>query len=169
MLPQSAVSAGSLRIFIRQHARSSVGTATTPSVARRNTIARRTAGLSSIASNGWNSSSHWPRATDSPANCRQLARSWQRVSKTFSATIARRHIYDPAVYFGDRETDLAMTRLFGGFGHAFYAAYNETWPLPDGHERRTTLYQLYHVLNHLNLFGVSYLAKAMNQINQLLL
>jgi fructosamine-3-kinase len=87
----------------------------------------------------------------------------------FAVTDGTPVIYDPAVYFGDRETDLAMTRLFGGFGHAFYAAYNETWPLPDGHERRTTLYQLYHVLNHLNLFGVSYLAKAMNQINQLLL
>jgi fructosamine-3-kinase len=77
-------------------------------------------------------------------------------------------MYDPAVYFGDRETDLAMTRLFGGFSREFYAAYNETWPLPEGHERRETLYQLYHVLNHLNLFGRSYLGRAMSQIELLL-
>ena len=69
-------------------------------------------------------------------------------------------IFDPAVYYGDRETDLAMTRLFGGFGPAFYAAYAAEWPLADGHEQRVHLYQLYHVLNHLNLFGPSYLARA---------
>lgn len=69
-------------------------------------------------------------------------------------------IFDPAVYFGDRETDLAMTRLFGGFSHEFYTAYCEAWPLPPGHESRLGLYQLYHVLNHLNLFGTAYLARA---------
>ena len=69
-------------------------------------------------------------------------------------------LFDPAVYFGDRETDLAMTRLFGGFSRAFYAAYEAAWPLPTGHETRLGLYQLYHVLNHLNLFGSSYLAGA---------
>src|SRR5690606_33779642 len=45
-------------------------------------------------------------------------------------------IFDPAVYYGDRETDLAMTRLFGGFGEDFYRAYETAWPLADGHERR---------------------------------
>lgn len=69
-------------------------------------------------------------------------------------------IFDPAVYYGDRETDLAMTRLFGGFPAAFYTAYEEAWPLPAGHERRNGLYQLYHVLNHLNLFGSAYLGRA---------
>ena len=69
-------------------------------------------------------------------------------------------IFDPAVYYGDRETDIAMTRLFGGFGSAFYAAYEEAWPLDDGYSRREPLYQLYHVLNHLNLFGKGYLARA---------
>lgn len=69
-------------------------------------------------------------------------------------------IYDPAVYFGDRETDLAMTSLFGGFSTAFYDAYQEAWPLPQGYRRRCGLYQLYHVLNHLNLFGGGYLGQA---------
>ncbi len=69
-------------------------------------------------------------------------------------------IFDPAVYYGDRETDLAMTRLFGGFSHAFYEAYELAWPLREGHERRLGLYQLYHVLNHLNLFGRGYLGRA---------
>ncbi|MGH8178739.1 MAG: fructosamine kinase family protein, partial [Steroidobacter sp.] len=65
-------------------------------------------------------------------------------------------IFDPAVYFGDREADIAMTRLFGGFGHAFYAAYQSTWPLDPDVAVRSTLYNLYHVLNHYNLFGGDY-------------
>lgn len=65
-------------------------------------------------------------------------------------------LIDPAVYFGHREADLAMTRLFGGFEAGFYRAYNEAWPLAPGHEERLHLYQLYHLLNHLNLFGMSY-------------
>ncbi len=65
-------------------------------------------------------------------------------------------LLDPAVYYGDREADLAMTELFGGFDAAFYEAYRAAWPLPAGYERRRTLYNLYHVLNHLNLFGGSY-------------
>ncbi|MEX2126514.1 MAG: fructosamine kinase family protein [Woeseia sp.] len=76
-------------------------------------------------------------------------------------------IFDPAVYYGDRESDLAMTRLFGGFGDDFYRAYQEAWPLADGHGRRVALYQLYHVLNHLNMFGRSYLARALGLIRQL--
>ncbi|MCH9027786.1 MAG: fructosamine kinase family protein [Proteobacteria bacterium] len=70
-------------------------------------------------------------------------------------------IFDPAVYHGDRETDLAMTRLFGGFGESFYSAYEEEWPLPEGAGTRCRLYQLYHLLNHLNLFGASYLERVM--------
>ncbi|MCC5867546.1 MAG: fructosamine kinase family protein [Gammaproteobacteria bacterium] len=69
-------------------------------------------------------------------------------------------IFDPAVHYGDRETDLAMTRLFGGFAPAFYDAYEQTWPLPDGWQARVALYQLYHVLNHFNLFGGGYGAQA---------
>jgi protein-ribulosamine 3-kinase len=65
-------------------------------------------------------------------------------------------IFDPAVYFGDREADLAMTRLFGGFPAGFYQAYEAEWPLPAGHEIRCELYKLYHLLNHLNLFGAAY-------------
>ena len=65
-------------------------------------------------------------------------------------------IYDPAVYYGDREAELAMTELFGGFDPAFQAAYREAWPLEAGYATRKGLYKLYHLLNHFNLFGASY-------------
>jgi fructosamine-3-kinase len=77
-------------------------------------------------------------------------------------------IFDPAVYFGDREADLAMTRLFGGFSDAFYAAYDAEWPLPSSARARVDLYNLYHVLNHLNLFGGAYLRQAGSLIDRLL-
>jgi fructosamine-3-kinase len=77
-------------------------------------------------------------------------------------------IFDPAVYYGDRETDLAMTELFGGFPPAFYRAYREAWPLAPGYELRRQLYNLYHVLNHLNLFGGGYLSQAEGMIGRLL-
>ena len=77
-------------------------------------------------------------------------------------------VFDPAVYHGDRECDLAMTELFGGFPEAFYAAYREAWPLNEGYETRKTLYNLYHVLNHLNLFGSGYLRQAERMIDRLL-
>lgn len=76
-------------------------------------------------------------------------------------------IFDPAVYYGDRESDIAMTKLFGGFGVPFYDAYEEAWPLAAGSEQRMLLYQLYHVLNHLNLFGDSYLNRALGIIRTL--
>ena len=69
-------------------------------------------------------------------------------------------LIDPAVYYGHREADLAMTRLFGGFAPAFYAAYAEVLPLAPGHADRLPLYQLYHLLNHLNLFGGGYYAQS---------
>jgi protein-ribulosamine 3-kinase len=77
-------------------------------------------------------------------------------------------IYDPAVYYGDREADLAMTRLFGGFGRGFYEAYESEWPLEPGASQRVALYNLYHVLNHLNLFGGGYGAQAEAMIERLL-
>ena len=77
-------------------------------------------------------------------------------------------IFDPAVYYGDREADLAMTELFGGFGREFYAAYREAFPLDEGYTVRKTLYNLYHVLNHLNLFGGGYLSQAQGMIDRLL-
>jgi fructosamine-3-kinase len=77
-------------------------------------------------------------------------------------------IYDPAVYYGDREADLAMTELFGGFGAEFYAAYREAWPVPSGYAVRKDLYNLYHVLNHLNLFGGGYLGQAQALMGRLL-
>jgi len=81
---------------------------------------------------------------------------------------ARPVIYDPAVYFGDREADIAMTTLFGGFSAAFYAGYAAVYPLDPGYETRKTLYNLYHILNHYNLFGGGYLAQAGRMIDQLL-
>jgi protein-ribulosamine 3-kinase len=77
-------------------------------------------------------------------------------------------IFDPAVYYGDREADLAMTRLFGGFGANFYSAYESVWPLDAGARGRKDLYNLYHVLNHLNLFGGGYLGQAMSLTDGLL-
>lgn len=65
-------------------------------------------------------------------------------------------IFDPAVYFGDREADIAMTELFGGFPEEFYSAYERELPLDGGYETRKHLYNLYHLLNHLNLFGSGY-------------
>lgn len=68
-------------------------------------------------------------------------------------------IIDPAVYYGRREADLAMTELFGGFDTKFYSAYNEAYPLEPGYEERSKIYKLYHLLNHLNLFGTGYLGQ----------
>jgi len=65
-------------------------------------------------------------------------------------------LIDPAVYGGHREIDLAMMRLFGGFGGRVFDAYDEAWPLADGHQERMSLYQLYPLMVHVNLFGGSY-------------
>lgn len=77
-------------------------------------------------------------------------------------------LIDPAVYYGHREADLAMTKLFGGFSNAFYRAYNETWPLKDGADKREPLYLLYHVMNHLNLFGTGYYGQAISLLEKLI-
>jgi fructosamine-3-kinase len=77
-------------------------------------------------------------------------------------------IFDPATYVGDREVDLAMTELFGGFPAAFYRGYNQAFPLDEGYQQRKPLYNLYHVLNHFNLFGGSYESQANRIIMQLL-
>ncbi len=77
-------------------------------------------------------------------------------------------IFDPAVYYGDRECDLAMTELFGGFPREFRVAYEAAWPLPPGYARRRDIYNLYHVLNHLNLFGGAYLGQALTIMQRLL-
>ncbi|MHB1238941.1 MAG: fructosamine kinase family protein [Gammaproteobacteria bacterium] len=77
-------------------------------------------------------------------------------------------IFDPATYHGDREADLAMTELFGGFGERFHHAYGEVFPVDPGYPTRRVLYNLYHVLNHLNLFGGGYRAQAEQMIDLLL-
>lgn len=77
-------------------------------------------------------------------------------------------VFDPAVYYGDREADLAMTELFGGFDASFYAAYRESWPLDAGYGVRKNLYNLYHILNHANLFGGGYVGQAEHMLQRLL-
>ena len=77
-------------------------------------------------------------------------------------------IFDPATYYGDREADIAMTELFGGFPAAFYQAYNAELPLDKGYAQRKNLYNLYHILNHLNLFGSGYYSQAVSMLKGLL-
>ena len=76
-------------------------------------------------------------------------------------------IIDPAVYYGHREADLAMTLLFGGFGDSFYSAYGEVYPLNPGWKRRIELYKLYHLFNHLNLFGEGYYGQVLGTMKEL--
>ncbi|NJR64505.1 MAG: fructosamine kinase family protein, partial [Leptolyngbyaceae cyanobacterium CRU_2_3] len=75
---------------------------------------------------------------------------------------------DPAPYWGDREVDIAMTELFGGFPAEFYRGYDRAFPLDSGYKRRKTLYNLYHILNHFNLFGGSYESQANRMIAEIL-
>lgn len=77
-------------------------------------------------------------------------------------------IFDPATYYGDRETDIAMTELFGGFSSTFYQGYNEAWPLDSGYHQRKNIYNLYHVLNHFNLFGGGYRNQAKRIIQEII-
>jgi len=69
-------------------------------------------------------------------------------------------IFDPACYYGDREVDIAMTELFGSFPDEFYQGYDATYPLTSGFEQRKHIYNLYHVLNHANMFGGIYIKQA---------
>lgn len=77
-------------------------------------------------------------------------------------------IFDPATYYGDREADVAMTYVFGGFTNDFYDGYESEWPLPEGHEQRRTVYNLYHILNHDVLFGGGYANQARGMIEKIL-
>ena len=77
-------------------------------------------------------------------------------------------VFDPAVYVGDRETDLAMTELFGGFPSEFHAAYRDAWPLDEGYGVRRDFYNVYHLLNHANLFGGTYVGQSERAILKLL-
>ena len=75
-------------------------------------------------------------------------------------------IFDPAVYYGLREADIAMTELFGRLPQRFYDAYHEAFPMNPGYPERKDLYNLYHLLNHLNLFGGSYLSSVQQAVNR---
>ncbi len=74
------------------------------------------------------------------------------------------YLIDPAVYFGDREVDIAMSKLFGGFDRSFYQAYENEWPFPSGSYEREVIYNLYHLLNHYNIFGQSYLSQVRESV-----
>jgi protein-ribulosamine 3-kinase len=78
-------------------------------------------------------------------------------------------IFDPALYYGDRETDLAMTELFGGFSQDFYTGYQEEFALADSYKKRKPMYNLYHTLNHANLFGGSYVSQVISSMERLLI
>ena len=77
-------------------------------------------------------------------------------------------VFDPASYFGDREADIAFTYMFGGFSPSFYKSYEKEFPLNPGFKHRKTLYNLYHELNHFNLFGGGYASAAQSSIHQLI-
>ena len=77
-------------------------------------------------------------------------------------------LFDPCCYYGDRETDIAFTEFFGGFDPRFYKSYNEAYPLNSGYEQRRILYNLYHCLNHYNLFGSPYDRQASAMVSDLL-
>ncbi len=77
-------------------------------------------------------------------------------------------IFDPASYYGHREAEIGMMRMFGGFGPRCEAAYAEVWPIEEGAEQRISLYRLYHELNHLNLFGNSYYQSCLSTMNSLI-
>jgi fructosamine-3-kinase len=74
-------------------------------------------------------------------------------------------LIDPSSYYGDREVDLAMAELFGGFPRAFYEAYEEEWPTPGGRERRRSAYRVYYLLVHVNLFGAAYVGGTMEAVH----
>ncbi|MEL7331990.1 MAG: fructosamine kinase family protein [Cyanobacteria bacterium J06560_2] len=86
----------------------------------------------------------------------------------FITTAGEPVILDPATYYGDPETDLAMTELFGRLPSAFYSGYETVSPIDSGYQRRKTLYNLYHILNHFNLFGGSYASQANSMMQQIL-
>jgi len=77
-------------------------------------------------------------------------------------------IFDPSSYYGHREVEIGMMRMFGGFNARCESAYAEVWPFEDGYEQRISLYRLYHELNHLNLFGQSYYQSCLSTIGELI-
>ncbi|NJK34346.1 MAG: fructosamine kinase family protein [Oscillatoriales cyanobacterium SM2_2_1] len=76
-------------------------------------------------------------------------------------------VFDPALYYGDREVDIAMSELFGGFPTEFYRAYQSAYPLSPGYQQRKVLYNAYHILNHFNLFGGSYAEQAQEMLQKI--
>jgi fructosamine-3-kinase len=77
-------------------------------------------------------------------------------------------IFDPASWWADNEVDIAMTKLFGGFGKEFYEEYHKIFPIKDGFEKRIIIYNFYHILNHANMFGGTYFNQVKNYVNSIL-
>ena len=152
----------------------------------QHTTAGGTTGLHSGASSAWVFNSSLRHPTAMGVDCNRWANScWTAFPRSSTMPPSRPCctatwanlgftpqgepvIYDPATYYGDREAELAMTELFGGFSADFYAAYREAWPMDAGYRIRRELYNLYHVLNHLNLFGGSYGSQAQAMMQRLL-
>ena len=172
-----------------RRASASAGIATTGSAARRSATAGPTTGADSSVTSASRRNSRSLRATATRARCNgegeRLLAALPTLLRGHEPAPSLLHgdlwsgnaaglpdgtpiVFDPAVYVGDREADVAMAELFGGFGRDFHAAYRDAWPLDDGYPLRRTLYNLYHVLNHLNLFGAGYLAQAERAIGTLL-
>ena len=78
-------------------------------------------------------------------------------------------IFDPACWWADSEVDIAMTRLFGNFQEEFYENYHKIIPIKTGFEKRTIIYNFYHILNHANMFGGGYFAQVKEYIKKILL
>ena len=76
-------------------------------------------------------------------------------------------LIDPAIWWADREVDISMTRMFGGFSKQFYESYNKVWPLPKNYHEREDIYNLYHLLNHANIFGGSYKVSSKNSLKKI--
>ena len=99
-----------------------------------------------------------------------LRMAFQELDKRLNAAClsdGRGSIFDPASWWADREVDLAMTRLFGGFGEAFLSGYREVLPDAPGSDCRVEVYNLYHLINHANLFGGSYVSKCRASLRDL--
>ena len=77
-------------------------------------------------------------------------------------------IFDPASWWADNEVDIAMTKLFGGFRKEFYEEYHRVFPLKNGFEKRTIIYNFYHILNHANMFGGGYLNQVKDYVKAII-
>lgn len=125
-------------------------------------------GQSQLAENGWRLSEHVPALLAGHRPQPSLLHGDLWAGNYGGDASGQAVLFDPASYYGDREADLAMTELFGGFPAAFYDGYHGAWPIEGGYTTRKQLYNLYHLLNHAHLFGGGYAGQAQRTIERLL-